>query len=84
MTDDLLVICLVFVLLKEVGSAGKSDLVDVLLYLVDCHTESVIGEGDGLCLRVYRYIDARFVLVVKLCLADHLEFLQLGDGVRCI
>ena len=50
--DDLILACLVLVLRKEIGSAGKCDLVDVLLDLIRGHTDTVVDDRERLLLGV--------------------------------
>ena len=53
MTDDLVFVGFVFVFLQEILGAGEGDLVDVLLYLSLSHAQAVIGNGNGLVIRVH-------------------------------
>ena len=43
-TDDLIGIGFIFVLFDEIRCTGKSNLVNVFLNLIECHSESVIDE----------------------------------------
>ena len=43
-TDDLIVVCFVFVFFNEICCAGKCDLVDVFLNLVCGHTKTIIDK----------------------------------------
>ncbi len=52
MTDNLLLASLILVLAKEIGSAGKCDFVDILLYFISRHTDTVINKGKRLFIRI--------------------------------
>ena len=82
--DDLILVGLVLVFCQEIGGAGESDLVDILLHLVSGHTKAVVAESQRLLLRVNNDVYFRFVFVRELVLAHHLQLLQLGDGVAAV
>ena len=49
MTDDLVVVCLIFIFCDKICRAGKCDLVNVFLHLIRSHADTVIDKLDGLC-----------------------------------
>ena len=51
-TDDLILVALVLELGQEVGSTGESNLIDVLLYFIFGHTNTIIRDGKGLLLGI--------------------------------
>ena len=75
MTDDLLLTCLVLVLLQEVGSTGKSDLIDVFLYFFCRHTKTVIDKGKGLVLRADDNLDLCLIVFREFVFSHHIQFL---------
>ena len=44
MTDDLIVIGLIFVFLDEIRCTGKRNLVDILLYFIGSNSKTVIDK----------------------------------------
>ena len=84
MSDDIVFICLIFILLKEVGCSGKCDLRDVFLHLIRCHAQTGIAEGDRLCIRIHDNMD-RVLMFIRILIFTHdLQFMQLGDRVTCV
>ena len=75
MTDDLVLVGLVLVLLQEILGAGEGDLVDVLLHLVGGHAQAVIGEGDGLRVRIHLHQNLVLHVLGLRVLAHQLQLL---------
>ena len=75
MTDDLVFIRFILVLVQEILGAGESDLVDILVNLILCHTETVIFDPDRLFLRIYGNLDFIRFIVRGLILAHQSQFL---------
>ncbi len=84
MTDDLVIICLVLILRKEVRCAGESDVVDVLLDFIRGHTDAVIRKRHRLLLGIYTDIDARFVAFRIFKFTHRIEFFQLRDCIAAV
>ena len=84
MTDHIVLCRLILIFLQELGSAGESDLGDILLHLVRRHAKSVIDELQRLILRIHNYLDRRFIIIGKLILSHHIQLLQLSDGVAAV
>ena len=83
-TDDLVGIALILILLDEIGGAGESDLVDVLLHLICSHTQTVIHEGERLLIGIDNHIDLRLVPFRKSVLSHHIQLFQLGNCVAAV
>ena len=83
-SDDLVICCLVFIFGKELSCAGKSDLSNVLLYFVCCHTKTCIDKFQGLLFRINDYMNLCLVIIWKCILSHNIQLLQLGDGVTAI
>ena len=84
MTDNLVIVCLVFVFLDEIRRSGERDLVDILLYFVSRHSETVIGKGHRFLLGAYNHIDARLIIKRSFILAHHFKFLELSDRITSV
>ena len=52
MTYNLLITCFVFILFHESSSTRKSNLIDVFVYFVLCHTNTIINKGKSLVSRI--------------------------------
>ena len=57
MTDDIVGIILVF--LKEVGYSREGYLVDILVYLLLCHSDTMIADGDGTLVGIEVHTDCK-------------------------
>ena len=55
MTDDLVFIGFVFILFEEILSTGESDLVDVLIDLLGCHTDTPVRDRDRFVIELNLY-----------------------------
>ncbi len=84
MADDLVFIGFVLVFFKEIRSAGKCDLVDILFYLVRCHAKAVICDRQCLFVRVHGYQDLRLVIRRQGVFSHHVQFFQFGNGVAAV
>ena len=84
MTDDLILVGLVLIFLHKLCCAGESDLGNVLLYLIRCHTKTVIDKLHGFGFRIDDNLDLCLVIIGKLIFAHHLKLFQLGDRVTAV
>ena len=84
MSDHIIFRCLILILLKELGSAGKSDLCDILFHFICCHAESVIDEFHGLLFRIDDHFNLRFIIFRKFIFAHHIQLLQLCDRITSV
>ena len=84
MSDDLIVIRLVFVLLQKFSRAGKSDLSDVFLNFIRSHTDTVIAELQCLLLGIDNYVDLVFAAIREGVFAHDFKLFQLGDSVAAV
>ena len=84
MTDDLIIVCLVLIFLYEIGGTGKSDLINVFLHLIGCHSQTVIDELKCLVLRIADYLNLWLVILGKSILSHHIKLLKLCDGITTI
>ena len=84
MTDDLVFIGFVFILFEEILGTGEGDLVDVLLHLRLAHAQAVIGDGNGLLIRVYGNLYLIFHAFRLVILPHQLQLFQLGDGIAAV
>ena len=75
MTDNLVVVCLIFIFCNKICRAGKCDLVDVFLHLIRSHTDTVIDKPDGLCIRINDNIHSGLVAFRKLVFSHHTQLL---------
>ena len=81
MSDDLVITALVLVLLKEICSTRKCNLVNVLINLVLCHSDTVIGYFYSLFLRVDFNGHFSLIIIWKLIVSHHPELFELRDSV---
>ena len=74
---------LVFIFLKEFAGAGEGYLVDVAVHLVGCHTDTVVGDLEGLFLLVQfdRYFQLAGLAGECACRCEGFELLV---GIDCI
>ena len=82
MADDSL--CTVFVFVDKLLRAGESDLVDVFIHLLGGHSDTMIGNGQGLLGLIYTYAHAK-VAQVALHFTNgrqSLQFLRSIHGIR--
>ena len=84
MADDLVIVRLVLILVKEGLCAGEGDVVDVLLHLVGGHAKAVIRDGNGLLLGIKDHIDSALEVCRHLLLAHHEELVSLCDGIAAV
>ena len=84
MTDDLVICCLVFIFLQELGSTGKSDLSNIFLYFLSSHTNTIINEFQSLLIWVYNYLDLWFIIVRECIFPHYFQFLQFGNGITSV
>ena len=75
MSDNLIVIGLIFIFGNEIRCAGECDLVDVFLHLVCGHSQTVIDKGDGLLFRIYNHLHLRFIPFRQSVLSHHVQLL---------
>ena len=75
MTDNLVVVCLIFIFCNEICRAGKCDLVDVFFHLIRSHADTIIDKLDGLCIRVYNHVHSGLVAFRKLVFSHHIQLL---------
>ncbi len=75
MADDLVLIGLVLIFVQEVLSPGESDLVDVLLHFLLCHTDTVVCDGDGLVRRIHGHLNLILHILRLLKLPHQLQLL---------
>lgn len=84
MTDNIILIRLILVFLKECAGARESDLCNVLLYFRFCHAQTRINKLDGLLIRVHDHLDTVLMIVRILILPHNFELVQLGDRVASV
>ena len=60
MADDLILVGFILIFIQEILGAGKGDLVNILVHLFLCHSQSVILDPDRLFLGVYRNLNLVF------------------------
>ena len=75
MTDDLVVVCLIFIFCNKICRTGKCDLVDVFFHLIRSHADTVIDKLDGLCIRINDNIHSGLVAFRKLVFSHHIQLL---------
>ena len=75
MSDDLIIICFIFVLLQKLGCSGKSNLCNILFYFIGCHTKTGIDKFQGFLFRIDDHIDFIFVIIRESVFSHHLQFL---------
>ena len=74
MSDDAcLVSRFLLILGNEIERAGESDLVDVLLNLILCHSDTVVFKGDSLVIVIVSNGDLVLVLIILGSLAQFHE-----------
>ena len=81
MADDSL--CAVFVFVDKLLRAGESDLVDVFIHLLGGHSDTMIGNGQGLLGLINTYAHAK-VAQITLHFTNgrqSLQFLRSIDGI---
>ncbi len=84
MSDDLILIGLILIFLNKVRSAGKSNLVDILLHLVRSHTDTIIDKLERLFLRIHDHLNLRLITVRQGIFTHHVQFLQLRDRITSV
>ncbi len=75
MTDDLILIGLVFIFVQEILGAGKCDLVDILIHFFLGHAQTVIRNRNGLVRRVHGHMDLILKILGLFKLAHKLQLL---------
>ena len=83
-TDDLIVACLIFILLHKGFRTGESDVINVFLYLISSHTQTVVGHFDRLVLRADFDVDPCLVSFRQLIVAHHIQLFQLCDRITAV
>ena len=84
MADNLVVVGLILIFRDEIRSAGKSDLIDILLNLVRSHADAVIDEFQSLLLRIHDHGNPGLIVFRQGILAHHIQLFQLRDGVAAV
>ena len=84
MTDHFICICLVFVFLKKSSRTGESDLSNVLLYFVCCHTKTGINEFHSFFFWIYDNLNRSFVIFRKSIFTHDFQFFQFSDGITSV
>lgn len=85
MSDDAAGIRALFlILLNEVHRAGESDLVDILIYFLFRHTDTVIGKLDRSRLTVIVDMELIVVSILFYRLTEIYKSLKLGDRIRAV
>ena len=84
MADNLVAFCFIFVFFNEIRCTGKSDLVDVLLNLLCCHTDTIVNNLDCLIFRADNHLNLWFEAVRQLILSHHVKLFELCDGITSI
>ena len=84
MAYNLLIVGLILVFVKEALSAREGYLVNVLLYFVGGHADTVIDNGEGLSVSVGYDINPVLVALRSRPLAYALELLKLSDSVAAV
>ena len=72
MSDDLVIVCFVFVFFNKVSCTGKCDLTDIFFNFICGHTKTVIDEFQGLFFWIDNDLDFLFIISRDLLLAHHL------------
>ena len=73
MADDLILIGFILIFFQEILSAGKSNLVNILLYLFCSHAQSVICHGNRLFIWIYSHLNLIFQILRTGILAHQLQ-----------
>ena len=73
MTDYLLISGFVLVFFYKVGSSRKSDLIDVFVNLIRCHSDTVIGDRYRLIFGTYDYVHFGLKSIGKRILSHHVK-----------
>ena len=83
-TDDLVIVGLVFIFCQKSFRAGKRDVVDVLSDLVRCHADAVVGHSDRPVRGADNNIDPRLVVLGEGIVAHDVKLFKFGDGVASV
>ena len=84
MSDNLLIICLVLIFFQKICRSGKGNLIDILFHFFCRHSQTIIGKGNRLFLRIDFHIDSCLVVVRKRGFTHKFQFLQFGNGIAPI
>ena len=84
MTDNLVVVCLIFIFCNKICRAGKCDLVNIFVNLFLRHAKAIIPDGNGLFIGVYADLDLILHILRLFVLAHQLQLFKLGDRVAAI
>ena len=84
MTDNVILVRLVFIFFKECSRTGKRDLCNILFHLVSRHAKSGIRKADSLRFRIDYHVDGILMIIRILVLAHDLKLVQLRDRVTRI
>ena len=83
-TDNLVFICLVLVLLKEICRTGESNLCNILFHFICCHTDTIIDKLQCLLFRIHNDIYTELLTFLKLILTHHFKLLYLCHCITAI
>ena len=84
MSDDLILVRLILILCKEIGCAGKCDLIDIFFNLICRHTKTVINKFQSLLIRIHKYLYLGFIFLRQSVLSHHIQLLQLCDCITSV
>ena len=84
MSDYLILIGLALIFLQEFTGTRESNLCDVLLHLVICHTDTVVDELQCLVVRIDFNMYLILVLAFRSEFSDAFKLFQFCDGITCI
>ena len=84
MTDDLILIGLILIFLQKSGSAGESDLCNILLDFSLRHTKSGINKFQCFFFGINDHLDAVFVIIRVGIFSHNLQLVQLCDGIAAV
>ena len=83
-TDNLIRVTLVLIFLNEIRRTGKSNLVDILVNLFRRHSQTVVGKGQGLLLRVNDHVNPCLIILRQGVLAHHVKLFQLCHCITAV
>ena len=84
MTDHLIIRCFILIFLKKLCGTGKSDLCDIFLYFICCHTNTVIDKLQGFLIRINDNIYSRFVTFRECIISHNFQLSQFGDRIASV
>ena len=84
MPYNLIRIALVLIFLNKIRSAGKSDLIDILLHFLRSHPKAVIRHSERFLLRINHHVYPGTISVRQRIFPNHIQLLQFRHGITAI